>query len=50
MTRIQEAKSNLDTYVVALVLKTEEFSAAKLRYLEQRLVDAALELNATSPF
>jgi len=50
MTAIQQAKANLEVYVSQVVLKAEDFDATKFRYLEQRLVDAALDLNARAPF
>jgi len=50
MTALQTARSALETYVVALVLRTEIFNPAKLRFLEDELERAVHQLEATAPF
>ena len=50
MTHLQQAKSELETYVSAVAQHPEEYNAAKLRYLEERIVAAATDLNLKCPF
>jgi hypothetical protein len=50
MTALQAARVELETYVAAIALRTEDLDAAKLRYLESRIEAAAMDLNQRGPF
>lgn len=50
MTARQLARAELESYVVACILKTEPFDGAKLRFLEDRIEQAIHDLEVRAPF
>ena len=50
VTALQMARVELEAYVAAIALRTEDLDAAKLRYLESRIEAAAMDLSQKAPF
>ena len=50
MSALQAARDRLETYVAEVVLRTEIFNPAKLRFLEDEIERAVHHLEVTAPF